>query len=191
MEKLPIKQAETQKDKITPPPTKGSATNRRKYILALSIGGILVLAVSGIGLYAVVSLMSYAPQRENNTTSENINISQTPETTPNVEEKVITAEGSGETNIETIPDTVGRETQKTPTTVAQPTVAPTRKVIVEQTPPPTPSATPPTANKTPHPRNAVRYVLCYVKSRDGTINKIRKNNCNECPPKTACEFIFD
>ena len=188
-EKLPIKHAETQKDKITPPPTKRLATNRRKYILALAIGGMLVLAVGGIGLYAVVSLMSYVPPKEDNTASENINISQTPETTPNAEEKVITAEGSGETNIKTIPDIVGGEPQKTPTTVAQPT-APTRKVIVEQTPPSTPPTKPPTVNQTPLPKNAIRYVLCYVKSRDGAINKIRKNNCNECPPRTACELIF-
>ena len=193
-EELPIKQAGAQNDKIIPPSTKGSGTKTRKYILALAIGGILVFAVSGIGLYAVVSLMSYAPPKENTTTSENINSSQTPETKPKVEEEnVITAEGrSGETNIETVPDTVGRETQKTPTTVGEPTVAPTRKVIVEHTPPPTPPATPPAVNKTPPPqKNAIRYVLCYVKSRDGTINKIRKNSCNECPAKTACELIFD
>ena len=191
-EKLPINQADTQNDKITPPPRKGSATNTRKYILALAIGGILIFAVTGLGLYAVASLMSSAQPKENNATTGNANISQTPELTPSLEENVITAGGSGETNTGTIPDIVESETQKTPTTVAQPTVAPTRKVIVEQPPPPTPPATPPTVNKTPPPqKNAIRYVLCYVKSRDGNINKIRRNNCNECPPRTACELIFD
>jgi outer membrane biosynthesis protein TonB len=153
--------------------------------------GILVFAVSGLGLYAVVSLVKNAPPKENNTAAENINGSQTPETTPSVEEKVFTTEGAGETNTETIPDTLEKETQKTPTMVAQPTPSPTTRIPVEQPPKTTPTAKPPPVDKTPRPpQSTVRYVLCYVKSDYGTINKVRKSNCHECPPKTACELIF-
>ncbi len=200
MEKLPVEQPESRNVRIPPAEAKkGSASNTRKYILPLVIIGILVFGVSGIGLYAVVSLMKNAPPKENNTTAENINVSQTPEPTPSVEEKIITTEGTGETNTETIPDTantetnsdtLGKETQKPPKTVAQPTPAPTTRIIPEQPPRSTPTATPPAVDKTPPPKNAVRYVLCYVRSGNGTINKIRKNDCNECPAKTACELIF-
>jgi len=198
-ENLPIEQTETQDVKFIPPVTKRAISNSRKYSLPLAIIGILVFAVSVIGLYVVVSLMNNAPPKENNTTIENFDTSQTPETTPSVEEKVITTEGTGGTNTKTIPDTantetnpdiVGKETQKPPKTVAQPNPAPTTRIIPEQPPRSTPTATPPTADKTPPPKNAIRYVLCYVKSRDGTTNKIRKNSCNECPAKTACELIF-
>jgi len=189
-ENVPINQAETQNEKITSPTPKRSTTNTRKYILALAIGGILLFAVSGIGLYAVASLMGNAPPKENNTTSGNTNTSQTPETTPSLDEKVISAEGGRETNSETNANTVVKETQKTPAPVAQPTVSTTPKVTPEQTPPSTPPVRPPPVNKTPNPQNAPRYVLCYVRSRDGTVNKIQKNNCNECPARTACELIY-
>jgi hypothetical protein len=119
-----------------------------------------------------------------------MNTLPTPETTPSVEEQVITAGGSGETNTETNTNTVGKETQKPPATVAQSTVNPTPNVIVEHTPLPTPTAKPAAANKSPKPQYSPRYVLCYVPSRDGTMNKIRRNDCNECPAKTACELIY-
>jgi serine/threonine protein kinase len=198
-EKLPIGQPETQNVKITQPQTKRSTRNTRKYILPFVIIGILVFGVSGIGLYAVVSLMNNAPPKENNTSAENRYVSQSPEPTPSVEEKVITTEGTGETNTETTPDTANtetnpntgiKETQKRPKTVAQPTPAPTTRIIPEQLPRSVPTATPPASDRNPPPKNGVRYVLCYVKSGDGTVNKIRKNSCNECPAKTACELIF-
>ena len=195
-EPLPIKQSETQNDKITPPQTKISESNTRKYILILLIMGILVFTISGIGLYAVVSLMRNEKEpKENKSTIENINISETPETTPSVKENVntnvnTTKGNTGETtNTETTPEPARTETQKTPTTVAQPSVTPTSKIIVEQTPESTPTVKP-TVSKTPTPQDVVNFVLCYVKSSNNTINKVRKNSCSECPPKTACELIF-
>jgi serine/threonine protein kinase len=188
-EPLLVKQSEIQNNKITPPQTKKSAPNNRKYILALVIMGILVFGVSGIGLYAVVSLRSDKKERkENNTAIENINISQTPETTPSLKANVNAPEGNTETKTETTPDSIKKETPKTPTPIAQPSVAPTTKIIVERTPESTPTAKP-TVSKTPTPQNAGYYVLCYVKSTNGTIEKVRKNKCSECPQASACELI--
>lgn len=197
-------------DKSTPPQTEKPATDNRKYIVILAIMGILVFAISGIGIYAVVALMDREKtSKENNPPIENKNISQTPETTPSVEENVISTEGNTnintnintegntktntaittETTPETAPNSIRKESQKTPTPVTQPSVAPTSKIVVEQTQKPTPTAKP-TVNKTATPQSTIKYVLCYVKSDDGTINQVRKNKCSECPAKTACELIF-
>jgi hypothetical protein len=173
-ENVPINQAETQNEKITSPIPKRSTTNTRKYILALAIGGIFTIRRQRHRTIRRRFLMGNAPPKENNTTSRNTNLSQTPETTPSLDEKVISAEGGRETNSETNTNTVVKETQKTPAPVAQPTVSTTPKATPEQTPPSTPPVRPPPVNKTPNPQNAPRYVLCYVRSRDGTVNKIQK-----------------
>jgi serine/threonine protein kinase len=193
-----LKEPAPQNDKIIPPQTKDPATNTRKYILALAIMGILLFAISVVGLYAVVSLINNEPTpKENNPTIENKPIPQTPQTSPSVEENVNTTEGNTETktegntetNTRTIINTAGKETQKTPPTKDLPSVTPTSKIFVEQTPKSTPTASP-TVTKTPTPQGADYYVLCYIKSDKGTFDKIRKNKCTECPKGVLCELIF-
>jgi len=200
-EKPLIQPPETRNDEIIPPQTNKSANNTRKFILILLVMGILVVAVSGVGLYVVVSLMNNEkPTDANKTTLENINIAHTPETTPSVKENVnlttVTPETNTGTNTQTTPNTApSKEPQKTPTIVAQPSVTPTPGIIVEQTPKSTPTVKPtptakPTVIKTPSQQGGIKYVVCYVKSDNGTINQVRKNKCSECPAKTACELIF-
>jgi flagellar basal body-associated protein FliL len=208
-EKPRIQEPETRNDAIIPPQPKKSAGNTRKFILILVVMGILVFAVSGVGLYVVVSLMNNENRpNENKAAIENINTAQTPETTPSVKENVNLTTGNNEintgtnvgtntaANTETTPNTAKKEPQKTPATAAQPTITPTPRIIVEQTPKSTPTIKPtptakPTVIKTPSQQGSIKYVVCYVKSENGTIDKIRKNKCSECPAKTACELIFD
>jgi|GEM_PF-4806738 len=202
-QKLFTKQPEPQNDTSIPPPPpriQKPASNTLKYILILAVMAVLVFAVGAFGLYAIVSLMNYEKtSKEDNTAIENTNIPKTPETTPSVKESVNTTEGNTDTNTETntetntgtnteiITNTGRKETQKTPTPVAQPSVTPTSKIIVEQTPKSTPTAKP-TVDKTP-PKEADYYVVCHVKTSNG-VEKIRKNRCNECPKETLCELIF-
>jgi len=201
-QKLFTKQPEPQNDKRIPPPPRiqKPESNTLKYILILAVMAVLVFAVGAFGLYAIVSLMNYEkPSKEDNTAIENTNLPKTPETTPSVKESVNTTEGNTDTNTETntetntgtnteiITNTGRKETQKTPTPVAQPSVTPTSKIIVEQTPKSTPTAIP-TVNKTP-PKEADYYVVCHVKTSNG-VEKIRKNRCSECPKETLCELIF-
>jgi serine/threonine protein kinase len=187
-----------QNDKSIPPQTKKTANNNRKYILALAIMGILLFVLSAIGLYTVVSLMRNEPaSKENNTAIENKTVPQTPVSSPSAEEngtstKEVTetnSETNSQTNSQTTPDTVKKETPKASATAVQPTVSPTGKTTVEPSPKLTPTANP-TIDKTPTSKGADYYVLCYVKSRDGTLTPIRKNKCTECPKDTACELIF-
>ncbi len=202
-QKLYTKQPEPQNDTSIPPPPpriQKPASNTLKYILILAVMAVFLFAVGAFGLYAIVSLMNYEkPSKEDNTAIENTNIPKTPETTPSVKESVNTTEGNTDTNTETntetntgtnteiITNTGRKETQKTPTPVAQPSVTPTSKIIVEQTPKSTPTAKP-TVDKTP-PKEADYYVVCHVKTSNG-VEKIRKNRCNECPKETLCELIF-
>ena len=202
-QKLYTKQPEPQNDTSIPPPPpriQKPASNTLKYILILAVMAVFLFAVGAFGLFAIVSLMNYEKRsKEDNTAIENTNIPKTPETTPSVKESVNTTEGNTDTNTETntgintgtnteiITNTGRKETQKTPTPVAQPSVTPTSKIIVEQTPKSTPTAIP-TVNKTP-PKEADYYVVCHVKTSNG-VEKIRKNRCNECPKETLCELIF-
>jgi len=170
-----------------PPQTNAAASNRRNYIPVLAVLGILLFAVSGVGLYGVASWVFYPPTIPDNTPPENINVSGSPDPVPTVEETGVIADGGVETNTETNINTAGKEPKKTPITATQPTAEPTVKIVVVKTPTiiPTPQ---PTVRITPQPPDPSRYVLCLIKSPNGTITKVRKKDCSECPPRTACEY---
>lgn len=182
-----------------------STNPNRKYVVALAVIAVLIVAVSGVGLYAAFTLWNRERTiRNDNSGIEVTNLQPSPESTPVASQSATPADGNSESNIrgmnpantETTPANPADTTTPTPA-ATRPVVQPTGTAVPVRTPTrtPTPARTPtptprPTVAKTPVQSGAQYYAVCYIKAPDGTITKVRKNKCSECPKDTACELVF-
>lgn len=185
-------------------PTKASNPNR-KYVIVLAVIAVLIVAVSGIGLYAAFTLWNQDRTiRNDNSGIEVTNLQPSPESTPVASQSATPDHGNSESNnlgtnranTEKTPANSADATTPTPS-ATRPVVQPTGTTIPVRTPTRTPTPvrtltpTPrPTVVKTPVQSGAQYYAVCYIKAPDGTITKVRKNKCSECPKDAACELVF-
>lgn len=191
---------------VAPPTAAKPAGGNRKYVVALAVITVLIVAVSGVGLYIAFTIWNRDRTIRNDNSGIVTNLQPSPETSPVASQSPApTDDDSGSNNratnpanTEMTPDNSAETPGPTPT-ATRVVVQPTGTTMPVRTPTRTPTAAPtrtstptprPTSTKTPVQSGAQYYAMCYIKAPDGTITKVRKNKCSECPKDAACELVF-
>ncbi len=191
---------------VAPPTAAKPAGGNRRYVVALAVITVLIVAVSGVGLYIAFTIWNRDRTIRNDNSGIVTNLQPSPETSPVASQSPApTDDDSGSNNratnpanTEMTPDNSAETPGPTPT-ATRVVVQPTGTTMPVRTPTRTPTAAPtrtstptprPTSTKTPVQSGAQYYAMCYIKAPDGTITKVRKNKCSECPKDAACELVF-